>query len=226
MKSRVIAGAFALVLLLSCSCFGQSLCPSGDTVTELSAFLKGGPCLIGDGIVMYGPLTLQSSSIPINKTHSNISTDDITIQFGYTATNPPTVTMVAECALCAVTGSQSTQIEVGAYFTGTFSNFGALMANWAPPAAQAPSHEYCMPFSELDTQIGAGSSIGVQVVRTAATYQSTVTSSYVAGTTVFTSPQPITFNLMQAAFGCTYTISYSATIYLSQPLPPAAAKQQ
>ena len=222
MRFRLFAGVFTLSLSLCGSSFGQSLCPSGDTVTELAAFLLSGPCTVGNGIVLYAPLTLQSSTMPLTLAHPNIKTDDITIQFGYTNTNPPTITMVAECAKCAVSGAQATQIEVGAYFTGTFTNFGALMANWtpAPPAAsQGLSREYCMPFTELDAELGAGTSVDVEVVRTSATYQHDQTTSYVPGSMTFSSPQPITFNLMQASFGCTYTVSYSATVYFSQPVP-------
>ena len=224
MRILYFSGAFALSLWLSVSAFSQTSCPSGMTVTELSAFLSGGPCLVGNGIVLYAPLTLQSSSMPVTKAHPNVSTDDITIQFGYTATTPPTVSMVAECAVCAVAGAQATQVEVGGYFTGTFNNFGALMANWSPPpsAVQPLSHEYCMPFAELDAELGAGTGAGVEVVRTAATYENTQTLNYVSGSLTFTSPQPVTFNLMQASFGCTYTTSYSATIYFSQPVPTGA----
>lgn len=210
-------------LLLCSAAFGQSLCPSGDTVTQLAAFLASGPCTVGNGIVLYAPLTLESSIMPLTKVNPNIGTDDITIQFGYTNTNPPTVTLVAECARCAVMGQQATQIQVGAYFTGTFNNFGALMANWGPPPASSAgiSHEYCMPFAELDAELGAGTSAEVEVVRTSATYQHNQVSNYVPGSITFASPQPITFNLMQASFSCKYTVSYSATLYLSQPASTA-----
>jgi hypothetical protein len=221
MKFSLLSGAFALLLPIGGSLLAQTPCPSGDTVTNLALFIKTAPCLVGDGIVLYAPLTLQSSSMPVTQTHPNITTDDITILFGDLSTNPPTITLVAECANCAVTGMQATQIQIGAYFTGTFNNFGALMANWGPPPAatttQPSSREYCMPFSELDAELGAGTAAEVEVVRTAATAEHNNPTAYVPGSVTFSTPQPITFNLMQSSFSCSYTVSYSATLYLSQP---------
>src|ERR1700722_5625624 len=98
------------------------------------------------------------------------------------------------------------------------------MANWSAPstAVQPQSREYCMPFSELDAELGAGTGAEVEVVRTAATSEHDQTTAYVPESVSFTTPQPISFNLMQASFSCMSSISYSATLYLSQPASNAS----
>ncbi len=226
MRLRTVIQAVVFVALIgNCSSYGHPFCPSGVSLAQLVSFLDEGPCSLGNGITMYGPVSFQSSVMPLGVNHPHILASDVTILFGYNLTNPPTITMVAQCAKCAVTGMQSSQIEIGAYLSGEFPNFGALLANWAPtynataPDSQPKSSEACMPFTELDAELGAGNGDSIEVVRTAVTYQHTQISSFVPTWQSLPTPQPVTLNLMQSSFSCSYTVSYAATVYLSQPKP-------
>jgi hypothetical protein len=91
-----------------------------------------------------------------------------------------------------------------------------LLANWSPPPALELSREYSMPTVILDATLGAAKNPGY-LVRAASSYLTTILTTYVPGTWVATSPIPITVNLQQIGFAASYEISYSATVYLSQP---------
>lgn len=190
------------------------ICPSGDTMTQLNTYLQSTPCTPGAGITLRGPLTLASAVVPLNMAHPNITTDDIIIKFGFLNSTPtPTISMVFDCAACAVTAYQSSQIAFGAYFTGTLINFGVLLSSHSFGATQ---REVCMGFSELDAEAGAGVSPSNLIVRAAQTYQYVAVTPYVPGSVTFPNITQLTFDLMQSGFSCSFGQSFEATLYLQQ----------
>lgn len=212
-----IAAIASVSLLATTPAASLPTCPSGDTMTELNTYLHATPCTPGGGITLRGPLTLAAAVVPLNMAHPNITTDDIIIKFGFLGTTPtPTIYVVFDCALCATTTYQSSQIAFGAYFTGTLINFGALLSSHSFGATQ---REACLPFSELDAEAGAGVSPSNLIIRAAQTYQYVNVNPYVPGSVTFPNITQLTFDLMQSSFSCTFGQSFEATLYLQQPPP-------